>query len=569
MKISQSPIFNKIFSGRYRLIIFCPVFMLLISLFYACSHSEKGKSIDNLEDIYAEIDAEIEKSGDYQEEKQKRIDLLKSLLHRENDNLRKSEITDRLIEEYESFVSDSALGYINLNLENPVVKADRDKTIRLWIKKADIAAHAGLFGEAAAQLSEINSSELDSLLLRDYYSAYCDLYQYQIEYATDGEYAREAEILRTLYNDSVTSVSSPTDPVFVINKADDLIRENKAKEAEELLLNKIGEFKRGERNYSILASILAFIYKTTGQKDLYQHYLAESVISDIRGSIKENMAIRELATICYEEGDIERADRYLRQSFSDANYFSARMRNAQSSRMLPVIGGAYHQHQEQLTGKLRGLVISISILAAVLVLIIIFTILQFLKVKKVNSNNKRMLEEVSRLSEKLKSMNEEVTMANEQLKSSNLIKEEYAGLFMQYCSLAISHLQQYHQSLRVMAAQGNTKALLKKIDSTDLENKILDDFYDKFDEAILNIFPDFIDKFNTLLKPDYRFDIRSGESLNTELRIYALIRIGITDSEKIAKFLRCSLSTVYTYRSKTKKRAINPQSFEDEIRAIE
>ena len=298
MKISLSQIFNKNFHSRYSWDNFIPVFILIISLFCACGHSEKGEAINNLKDLYAEIDAEIEKSGDYQEEKQKRIDILKSLLHREKDNQRKSEITDRLIEEYESFVSDSAISYINLNLENPVVKADRKKRISLWIKKADIAAHAGLFGEAAAQLSEINSSELDSLLLRDYYSAYCDLYQYQIEYATDGEYAREAEILRTIYNDSVTAVSSPTDAVYIINKADDLIRENKNKEAEELLLNKIGEFKSGERNYSILASILAFIYKTRGQKDLYQHYLGESVISDIRGSIKENMAIRELATIC-------------------------------------------------------------------------------------------------------------------------------------------------------------------------------------------------------------------------------------------------------------------------------
>lgn len=139
---------------------------------------------------------------------------------------------------------------------------------------------------------------------------------------------------------------------------------------------------------------------------------------------------------------------------------------------------------------------------------------------------------------------------------------------MQYCSLAISRLEQYHQSLRVVAAQGSAKALQQKIESADVENKLVNDFYERFDEAILKIYPDFIEKFNQLLQPEYRIAVKNGESLNTELRIFALIRLGISDSEKIAEFLRCSLSTIYTYRSKMKKRFVNPDTFEDDVKNI-
>lgn len=551
-----------------RLLQFISILFFFAFLFNptACSKGESRKEGKESHNLFEEIDNEIEKAELYETEKQQRIDLLKSQYLKEPDLKRKAEVGNLLIEEYESFISDSALRYVNLNLENPEVVKDEKKTFKLRIKKADITAHAGLFGESLAILASIPANRLDTTLLRDYYYAYCDLYQYQCEYTTDGLYAQENALLRDLYTDSVTRISEPSSLVYVVNKAANLINKGQTSEAEQLLLGKIGEYKSGERNYSILASILAYDYKTTGQTDLYKHYLAESVISDLRGSIKENMAIRELATICYEEGDIERADRYLRQSFADANFYAARMRNAQSSRMLPVIGEAYNQQQKQLNRELRGFVIAISILAGVLIVIIVFTVLQVLKVKKAKRDADKMLEEVSRLSERLKAMNEEVVEANNQLKISNHIKEEYAALFMQYSSLAISNLQQYQQSLRVLAAQGNSKSLIKKIDSTDFENKVLAEFYEKFDDAILSIFPDFIEKLNSLLQPQYQISIRKGESLPTELRIYALIRIGIQDNEKIARFLRCSISTIYTYRSKTKKKAIEPETFESKIR---
>lgn len=139
---------------------------------------------------------------------------------------------------------------------------------------------------------------------------------------------------------------------------------------------------------------------------------------------------------------------------------------------------------------------------------------------------------------------------------------------MEFSSFNISALQKYHLALRKLAVQGNVKGILKKLDEGDVSADSLKIFYTKFDEAILNIYPSYIEKVNQLLTPDNQIVLKSGEKLNTELRIIALIRLGITDSEKISQFLRCSISTIYTYRSKLKRRAMHPDEFENEILAI-
>lgn len=518
--------------------------------------------------LYYEIDREIEKVSDYEDEKERRIDNIKERLSKEGSQDVKIELINWLIAEYESYISDSALYYINLNLENPKIRDNKSLETALLIKKADVAAHAGLFGEASDILADIDRQNLDPDLLEDYYSAYCDLYQYQSEYATDSEYADNHARLRELYIDSIGRVAPPSSISYVVNQAASEARNGNFPVAEKMLKEHLEKYRPGERNYSILASILADTYKNNGDVENYHFYIGQSVISDIKGAVKENMAMRALATECYEKGDLERADRYLRQSFADANFYAARMRNAQSSRMLPIIGDAYNAEQKKLNHRLRLFVIFISILAFGFILISIFALFQVRKVRAVNKKTKGMLDEVSSLSQRLSSVNKELNHTNEELQASNALKGEYAVLFMEYCSLAISALQQYQQSMKVAAAQGNLDVLKRKIDSANIENKTLAEFYSKFDEAVLNLYPHFVEKFNALLKPEDRIELKPKEMLNTELRVFALIRLGITDSEKIASFLRCSLSTIYTYRSKMKKKAIRPDSFEQDLSLI-
>lgn len=555
------------YSMRSKYILFLTSILIICCGITQSCHN-KSNFFNSKEHIYEEIDREIENSYKYDEEKEKRIDNLKKRLNESDSPEVKREIINLLIDEYDSFVSDSALYYINLNLNNPTVSENHNLKNKLLIRKADVAAHAGLFSDASLILSRIDKQYLDSALLENYYGAYCDLYQYESEYATQSEYAKRHEELRELYIDSVSRIASPSSINYVINHAASAARSGKSDEALELLLDNINKYSSGDRNYSIIASIIADVYHGRGDDLNYKKYLGLSVISDIHGAVKENMAIRALATECFEEGDLERADRYLRKSFADANFYSARMRNAQSSRMLPIIGEAYNKQQKRMNDELTLFVVFMSLLAFGFILISAFAFKQIKKVRSVNKKTKEMLEEVSNLSFRLTEVNQELSKANSDLQSSNKIKEEYAALFMEYCSLAISSLQKYQLSLKVAAAQGSMSLLLKKIDSLTFENKTMAEFYSKFDEAILNLYPSFVEKINKLLHPEDRIVLKPKEGLNTELRVFALIRIGINDSEKIAKFLRCSLATVYTYRSRMKKKAIDPDNFEERLSQI-
>lgn len=544
------------------------ILLLICILLSACGKAKHGGKSE-LTALYEELDAEIDKSSEYENIKESRMARLRKAYDMTNDSRQRTDIINRIIAEFDAYNADSALYYVSYNLHRPDVKTIPGEYTRLMIKRADIFAHAGLFADALAIMQNIPRDSLTPSLLEAYYSTYCATYQYLSEYTDEHETALEYAHHRTLYSDSLNRVISPDSFNHLVYVLSQKAREGNTQEAIEALSQHLSDYLSGTREYSILASTLAYIYKTAGYKDEYKRHLVLSAISDVRGAVKENMSFREVATVMFEDGDVERANRYLKKSIADANFYSAMMRNAQSSKMLPVIDETYTSMQNRLTGRLRIMVWISSILSVFLILTLVFLLRQYKSLHKANERVSLANEELSAMSQLLRETNAELEHRNNELHEYNRTKEQYAGLFMEYCSTAISTLQHYQQSLRVLAAQGgNRAALMKKLESSETGDGLLRNFYGRFDEAILNIYPSFVDKFNTLLKPEERVVLKSGELLNTELRLFALIRIGIDDSNQIAQFLRCSISTVYTYRSKMKKRALNPSDFESEVRNI-
>lgn len=585
--------------------------IVFITLLLASCSERNPDTQSGLKALYDELDYEIDRSKDYEIAKENRINQLRKSYAVARDQKQKTEIVNHLIAEFDAYNADSALYYISCNLRRPAVRSIPGEFTRLTIKRADVLAHAGLFSDALYIMQQIPRDSLDSQLLEPYYSTYCATYQYLSEYANEHETALGHEHLRALYADSLMSVIKPGSFNHLVYVMAERARAGDTDSAIAELSKHLDEYTLGSREYSILASTLAYIYKLAGMPDEYKHYLVLSAISDVRGAVKENMSFREVATVMFEDGDVERANRYLKKSIADANFYSAMMRNAQSSKILPVIDDAYSSLQNQLNCRLRYMVGVSSVLSVVLVITILLILKQIRslhranaevgnanlelshlseQLKETNRELKGKNDELSALSEELRAKNseladkndrlsvvsarlqvanEELEVKNYELRDFNRTKEQYAGLFMEYCSSAISTLQHYQQSLRVLTAQGgNRNALLKKLESTEIADHLLKNFYVKFDEAILNIYPAFVDKFNALLNPGEQVVLKSGELLNTELRLFALIRIGIDDSAKIAEFLRCSISTVYTYRSKMRRRAINPDEFENEVRNL-
>lgn len=567
------------------------LYILLISLFclYSCDKKETSASVA-LNDLYSELDEEIDRSREYEQTKEMRISRLKNEYERTSDENRKTLLLEEIAGEFNAYNADSALHYLGLNLKREAVRQDPKTQIRLKIRRADVFAHAGLFADALEILRTIPRDSLDRALSEEYFATYCATYQYLSEYTNEHEITGTYEKLREQYTDSLNRViddGSFNHKVYVVSE---MGRQGENQKAIELLTKELGRYKSGTREYSILASTLSYIHHEAGNYEDYKRYLVLSAISDVRGAVKENMSFRGVATFMFEEGDVDRANRYLKKSIADANFYSAHMRNAQSSKMLPVIDEAYTSQQNKLNGRLRGMAWFSSILSVILILTILLLLKQFRRLHEANQRVRKTNGELSDMSRRLKEANEEMKLKNGELEEMsarlreanselalqnielqeyNKTKEQYAGLFMEYCSSAISTLQHYQQSLRVLAAKSSSRdALIKKLESSEAADQLLKNFYARFDDAILTIYPEFVERVNDLLRPGEKITLKKGELQNTELRLLALIRIGIDDSAKIAEFLRCSLSTIYTYRSKMKKRAIDPSGFEDAVKKI-
>lgn len=538
----------------------------VIAMAAAGCHTGGGVKED-LKQLYAEVDKEISRSNIYETEKNRHIEQLQKNLAKVDNDRSRLVVYDNLISEYQSYVCDSALKYVEKARMLAERAGDRDTQMRLLLKKADIASHAGLFTEAHEILSNVNENELDSTLKTAYYSALCALSQYETEYLPAGEYTVRSLEARRRYTDSLMRVSAPTSFEYITNWADETMHV-KPEQVQRKLKEELEKYSSGTREYSIIASTLARAYAETSNADMQKIYLALTVISDIKGTIKENMAIRELATKVFEEGDIERANLYMKASLDDASFYAASMSSAQSRRMLPVIDSAYAARQKSQQKHLRMLIAITSILLAMAVAGLVIILRQMRHIKNANKHVQRSNEELSAMSTQLRQANEALAETNNELRKSNRTAEEYAGLFMDFCSVTISNLQKYHLTLRTLALQGNVKGILKKLDKSDASAETLRTFYQKFDDAILNLYPNFAEKVNELLRDDGKIILKTGERLNTELRILALMKIGLGDSVQTAEFLRCSLSTVYTYRSKLKRRATDPEGFESRIMAI-
>jgi hypothetical protein len=491
------------------------------------------------------------------------------LAHADTQNVEtRFKLNETLFHEYESYICDSALHYANCNIELARQMGSSEKYAATQLKKIGVLSRAGLFKEAIDELGDIDATTLSDRLKFSYYVARKDIYQFLREYATEGEYAERYSQMTMLYGDSIAQLSYTDDFANICNKGSGLTEIGHYQEAEQYLKSALERYRMGSREYAVITSILAYNYQMKGQMDDAEYYLALSALSDMRACVKENMSMRSLSDLLYHQGDIVRANSYLKKSIADATFFSARLRNNQSSQLLPIVDESYNALQTQSNHRLKWSVIAISLLTIGLIIALLVI---FKQLKKISASHRKVLEahnQLARLNLELSGLNERLSTTNRELQESNIIKQTYIVQFMELCSTYILALEQYRKSLRKQVSVGNVADLKSRLEDTDTINNILREFYATFDRAFLKLCPKFIEQFNALLPEEERIVIKTPDKLNTELRIYALIRLGISDSGQIAQFLRCSLNTIYSYRSKIKNHSLYRDSFDDEVLKI-
>ena len=524
-----------------------------------------GSEMDSLLRV---LDRTVDDFQIYSNMKEAKINKLKDLLKYTTSYSQKYEICGKLYDEYSFYKSDSALVYARKKLLIAEKLNNKRNLTDARLNLASIMGITGMYKEAMDIVNKVDINEAPDLKAY-YFHINRTIYGFMADYASSSQEKKRYDEITAAYRDSLLIVNAPSSSAHVMVRSDQLIINKKYNEALKLLLNYYPTIKNNIHDRAIIAYSIALAYHGKHERDLEKRWLTTSAIYDLQSATKEYISLRLLAYTLYEDGDVDRAYKYIKRSLDDALFCNARLRTFEISKMLPIIDKAYQQQSDSRQRLMMITIFSISTLSVLIMLAIFFVYRQMKKlaVARINLSDANKL--LNDLNHELSATNIQLNNTNETLLEANLIKEEYIGRYMDQCSAYIDKLDDYRRLLNKTATAGKIDDLLRVIKSKQFIEDELKEFYDNFDSTFLQLFPTFVDEFKLLLSDYEDVTLKSGQLLNTELRIFALIRLGITDSVKISHFLRYSLSTIYNYRTKLRNKAICKRGeFEENVMRI-
>lgn len=521
---------------------------------------------EDLNTLTGLLDDLIDNKERFIRQKEIKIDSLKALLNVPNLRLEQEyDINFRLYDEYKKFRLDSAIYYMEKNVRITHKLDDVRRTYLSNIKLAVLFSSSGRYRESEGILTSINPRKLSKELLAEYYEAYYMFYQHYQSTSRQPKYRKQVK----MYRDSILSVLEPYTYGYRIHQVQKLINSQQIIQAERILWELLEEEKKDTPIYAIITYHLGSINGLKGNPLQEKKYYTLSAIADVKNATMENASCQRLALIYYQTGNIVKAFKYSQSAIDAAAFCNVQFRTVQMSDFYSIINASYREQEAKSKKQLFYYLILISILTVFLILLVLYVYRQMKKLSKIKEALSQANDKFIDLNKELNEKNELLNLRNSQLLNANIIKEQYIAQFFSLCSTYINKIEDYRRSLYKIALNNQMDKLFKTLKSTTVIDDEFDELYQHFDSIFLNLYPTFIDDFNSLLIKDEQINLKSGDLLNKELRIYALLRLGITDSAKIATFLRCSLSTVYNYRTKIRnKAAISREEFEDMVMNI-
>lgn len=502
------------------------------------------------EKVLEQLDQVITQKALYRAERERTLLQLKQQLHYATTEKEKYNLSNELFNLYLHYQADSALHYINKKAEYALPLNKPELNNEIIINRAEVMGVMGMYSEALDELQQIRPALLSKKNLIYYYFTLRTCYGWLADY-TVGREAKQKYLQQTdLYRDSImNNIDSCVDRNIV--QAERYILSSQPDKAipmlNQMLTTSLDMKQKAYVNYT-----LSLAYEAKNETDMQIYYLAQTAIIDLSMPVREYASLQKLARIIYRHGDLKRAYSYLSCSMEDAVACNARLRFAEVTEFYPIIDHAYSQKEAQ---KKRMVVILLVGMGVLAILLIILALYLYYGLKKLSVMRKNLY-----LS------NKELQAANMNLAQTGKIKEVYIARYLDRCVSYLDKLEQYRRSLEKLAMASRIDDLFKAIRSEQFLRDERKNFYNEFDKSFLELFPNFIADFNNLLTDEGKIYPKPGEILNTELRIFALIRLGVTDANRIAHFLGYSLATVYNYRSKIHNRAKgNKDNFEQTV----
>lgn len=523
---------------------------------------------NDIDSLLKVLDSSVDNYQVFSNHKEEQLNKLKDLLKYTNNDDQRYKICGQLYDDYKSYKSDSALTYAQKKLQIAEKMNNRWNLTDAKLNLASIMGTSGMYKESMDILETINIQDNPDLKAY-YFHVYRTVYGFMADYTVSTREKERYNKLVSNFRDSLLVVNPPNSETHIMVKTDQLIANKKSDEAMKILLSYYPTIKNDKHTRAIIAFCISVTYQKQQNRENEKKWLIISAINDIQSATKDYISLRSLAFLLYKEGDIDRAYKYIKRSLEDALFCNARLRTYEISQMLPIIDQAY-QHQSQ--ARQRQLIISlisISLLSVFLLIAVLSVYRQMRKLSVARKDLSQANKLLNDLNKELSETNKLLKHSNETLSEANLIKEEYIGRYMDQCSAYIDKLDDYRRLLNKTATAGKIDDLIQTIKSKQFIEDELKEFYTNFDSTFLQLFPTFVEEFSALLVDNEEIQLKSGELLNTELRIFALIRLGISDSVKISHFLRYSLSTIYNYRTKLRNKSAVPRDeFESYVMKI-
>lgn len=537
-------------------------FLSLAALIIAfCAHAQH-----NTDSLINELNEILRRKDEFVQARLKRIQNYKSRIPNAPEPFY---IYNKLYHEYKTFNYDSAFTYSRKLQTEAYRQNDPVKIAYARVKLGFVLLSSGMFNEALDSLASIRVKGLPDSVKIEYYSVLARTYYDLIDFNKDQYYESRYRERGNIYVDSALRLSQPgTVNQLLLQGLKDL-KTLKWDVARDVFEKLIANENLTDAQLGIAASTLGYIYLREGNREKVKWYLSLAAIADIRSSTKETLAMLNLAEVLYKEGNVKLAYSYVKQAMEDANYYGARHRKVQVASIFPLIEGDELSTVERQRRTLFLYSIAVTLLT---ILTILFAVIIFKQFKKLQSAKAAISEANSNLLEvntKLNEVNHQVMEMNQKLVEANKIKEEYIGYYFNINTEYLEKIEAFRRSIDNKLMQKKFDDIRMVISNINIK-KEREELYFSFDKVFLKLFPDFVTTFNSLFREEDRIVLKDGQLLNTELRIFALIRMGIHDTEKIAKILDYSINTIYNYKARVKNKSLIPnEEFEKRIMEIQ
>lgn len=547
----------------------CYILFLLISVVCLAGCTKQPSPVSLYQKQLATLDSLIELRPQFQEKKEKDIKEAKKKLRRlPIASAERYELNKEIQQLYRGYICDSLIYYIYENIKLSNRLKDRDKTLESEMSLAIYLAKSGMYLEALVLMDSVNRAEVGDKLLDLYYRAYNLIYRQKAYISKDKVLAAKVfDPLAKVYQDSLLAVVDSGSAIYYDVYMQKYMDEKKFAEALELSQDRLTSLAPEDREYAGIWYNVGDIKNNIGDKDSFFEAMLNSAIEDMKHCIKDHASLHRIARTLYEWDEVSRAAYYIQICMEDVYFYNANLRSLQIAKTLPVVTQAYEKKNQTYITTLRMRVIVIFVLLFLCVGILVVVVVQKNKLSRMHRKLQESNDGLNALSKKLADVNVHLNEVNNNLVENNCIKENYVAHFIRLSSAYIDKNQKFRLDVNKALRKGKIEEALRMTLNAGVDDEDLEEFYANFDEAFLSIFPHFIEEYNKLMADGNQIVLtdkqKERKTLTSELRVFALIRLGFNDSATIAQMLRYSINTIYNIRSKAKNKAVvSKDSFE-------